>query len=247
MNSFSIEAFFKAMGAFCPFDLRLDFFRHIELFLICFFIFMSHWPALGQPVFMSTVPASFQEGDTISILVHYGTEEEPVYEIDHVDLIIPLEGFTISAASPLQLGGQAGSWLCDFNACSGSASYSSSENAISLSLTSDSGLTSGGEYLITILEVYIEVVDFPLRHPRPDFSIVSLFPNPSNGTFTLRVPDGEYEAEWSLTSMTGAQVAGGVMSGKTEKTISIDQPHGVYFFSIRTSNGVFRKKVTIEP
>lgn len=78
-----------------------------------------------------------------------------------------------------------------------------------------------------------------------DNLIVSVYPNPNNGQFTVTLPKGGEPATITITNIMGAK-----LWEKTTKqskvVIKLNQPSGVYFLAVTTNMGISVQKIVID-
>lgn len=76
---------------------------------------------------------------------------------------------------------------------------------------------------------------------------VDVYPNPSNGTFTVALGDGiTGEATLSMMSLEGKVLFSTIVSGNQYQANVADLAAGVYLLKVRTDNGQAVKKLTIK-
>ena len=79
-------------------------------------------------------------------------------------------------------------------------------------------------------------------------SAVSIFPNPSNGEFMIRMDNGKLPMtnyQLSIYNVYGEKVLERTVSRKLE-TINLSEASGFYFVYITTSDQTITKKIVIE-
>lgn len=75
---------------------------------------------------------------------------------------------------------------------------------------------------------------------------LEVFPNPSNGTFTVVIPENAGITNVSLTDLSGRAIADRAVSAPGETVIPFGQPDGTYFLTANGTNGVvYRTTVMI--
>ena len=72
---------------------------------------------------------------------------------------------------------------------------------------------------------------------------VQLFPNPTNGQFTLVVENAN-EFQYSITDMAGRNIVA-PSAGRSGEKINLDVPAGAYFVSIQTEKGSEMKRLIV--
>ena len=73
---------------------------------------------------------------------------------------------------------------------------------------------------------------------------VSVFPNPSNGTFTIQTNSIPDNGSFEVYNLTGEKVFAGTIS-QQQTVVTIEQPAGVYTILLRSASGMSSHKVTI--
>ena len=73
----------------------------------------------------------------------------------------------------------------------------------------------------------------------------SLFPNPSNGNFTINNP-GELNATVKIYNSLGEEVFSQTLNSKQETVNLSSLPKGIYFVQIAGSNNLFSQKIVVE-
>jgi ELWxxDGT repeat protein len=73
----------------------------------------------------------------------------------------------------------------------------------------------------------------------------SLYPNPSNGNFTIEIKTDFKEGSVMVYDMMGRLIKSEKLISKSE-TISINQPKGIYFVKVQLDDAVSTKKVILE-
>ena len=74
--------------------------------------------------------------------------------------------------------------------------------------------------------------------------VVSIFPDPSAGTFTLNTADSWNGATVEVFNVVGAKVYSNTITA-TQTNISLDQPSGMYVVSLHAATGNYTQKITI--
>lgn len=81
----------------------------------------------------------------------------------------------------------------------------------------------------------LDVFTGSLQHEQPSAVALELFPSPNNGSFTLKVPESSIAETFDLEiiDITGRIVYSEKLSGKSNYTISMNVPSGMYFAHVR--------------
>lgn len=76
--------------------------------------------------------------------------------------------------------------------------------------------------------------------------VIKLFPNPSDGTFSVLISSaGDEQADVTVTDAIGKKVGGNKVATNKESLFRLKEPAGVYILQATTSSGKCRAKVTI--
>ncbi len=70
-----------------------------------------------------------------------------------------------------------------------------------------------------------------------------IYPNPSNGFFTLNVPRSMQNAAFAVYTIDGQTVTAGVVTGTQSELDLTDHPTGTYFLMLQTYDGTFARKL----
>jgi len=114
------------------------------------------------------------------------------------------------------------------------------------SLYSDStffyGMTSSGgtNTLGTIFKLDITTAGIAKKNEINSFNI---FPNPSNGTFTIATKENDYFL--NITDVRGLQVYQSAFKNQKQEIDLSKQPNGIYFLNIQTEKGTTVQKLII--
>ena len=76
---------------------------------------------------------------------------------------------------------------------------------------------------------------------------VSIYPNPSYGTFTLSFPSASLaHAQITVTNLLGEKVKEMNSLTGAPVTVSLTAPPGIYFITINTDDGTYNTKIVVE-
>ncbi len=78
-----------------------------------------------------------------------------------------------------------------------------------------------------------------------DETQISLYPNPTTGTFTLSFGNEAFSGEVIVSDMDGRTILQEEITNVNSKTIQLDANAGVYFISVKTSKGTVHKKMML--
>ena len=75
---------------------------------------------------------------------------------------------------------------------------------------------------------------------------VNIFPNPGSGNFTVNVASASSESmPLTITDVMGKKVKEMTIAPNKETELSLDQPDGIYFLTVRTGNGLLTTRFVI--
>ncbi|MFM1874967.1 MAG: hypothetical protein RL266_704, partial [Bacteroidota bacterium] len=140
------------------------------------------------------------------------------------------------------------SWAWDFGDASGTSSdqnpsYSYAAGGtynVCLTVTDANGCSS------TYCED-VTVADIPTTIAEAVENGMAVYPNPSNGEFTVEINGVEADVQLVVLDVTGRVVytEGVVLNGSFRKTLNIDVAHGTYFLQVATQEGLVTRKIQI--
>lgn len=76
-------------------------------------------------------------------------------------------------------------------------------------------------------------------------NLLKIYPNPTNGTFTISSEENLLGAQIIITNLSGRIVYKEDNLSSNSFNISLNEPTGIYFVNIVTPNGVFTKKIAL--
>lgn len=134
----------------------------------------------------------------------------------------------------------AGAKVSIANGSSPSLLYNASNNTYSTSVVVTA---AGGNTATYTLNIKQEISTVSGVKSATELSDLKVFPNPSNGTFTVAAAKGK---SIEIFNLIGSKVASAVLTDKLS-TITLDQPKGVYYLKVTSiSGGVSVKRIVIE-
>ena len=89
-------------------------------------------------------------------------------------------------------------------------------------------------------------VTFPQPTPK-EREVLRIFPDPSNGAFTLHISSPEKEdVKIRIVNSIGEMVQERMVPANTDMAVQLNVPPGIYFINAETSTGVVGKKIVVE-
>jgi hypothetical protein len=140
--------------------------------------------------------------------------------------------------------------------------YNATENDVEVTINSGDSIFLSGEYQTTegvYTDVYTTVfgcdstvnttltIDFTNSINEIQGSDFNIYPNPSNGLFTLQLQESTFIENIAIYSILGSQVRSINIAEKVEKVSFdlLDETEGIYFIHINTGDRTFTKKVIL--
>ena len=75
---------------------------------------------------------------------------------------------------------------------------------------------------------------------------ISIYPNPSNGAFTINLNKEYKNVEIEITDVIGQVIYNAALKETTQTTVQLNVKSGIYFIEVKTEAGIMRKKLVKE-
>ncbi|MEZ4830373.1 MAG: T9SS type A sorting domain-containing protein [Bacteroidia bacterium] len=194
--------------------------------------------ATAQTYYANYIPATFYEGDTISLSFYFpGTPENPVSFNDSLHLVHNYadEIALISSESDLSVQLASG-WGCQGN-CTPDVWIDHENQEIHVLITFHEAIEGYGQIATVRGIIVIEIEPPHNRLASPDGFLtetsIQIYPNPASSYLTIAVAEGAI-GDVDILSMEGRLIRTVSASEKKIKLSIADQEPGIYFFRFRS-------------